>query len=205
VDALLFISIILWGILVIGALISDRKSIIGMGVIVVSFLYLVKVSHGNNDLMAFIAIFLLWLSLSLLSLAWSLRGIQRKEIESACSLVSLGYLPVLTVLPLKYGAIAFAGVFLWFGLWYGFRIICHQERTLTVLLYLPAVLVALLFRTLLVISYGILLWWLYEDVKRLLRMRESVRKAKTSFKNAVDNYDGDPNGAGEEYWNKINV
>ncbi len=180
-DALLFISIILWAILGIGALISDRKSIIGMGVIVVSFLYLVKVSHGNNDIMAFIAVFLLWLSLSLLSLAWSLKGIKEKEVESACSFVSLGYLPVLTVLPLKYGAIAFAGVFLWFGLWYGLRIVCHHEKTAIIFVYLPAVLVALLFRTPLAIPYGILLWWLYEDVKKLWHMRESVHNVTASL------------------------
>ncbi|QDA31075.1 hypothetical protein FH039_04900 [Thermococcus indicus] len=178
-DVFLLISIILWIIIGIGALISDHKSIIGIGVIVVSLLYLIKVSHGHNDLMAFIAVFLLWLSLSLLSLAWSLRGINRKEVESACSFTSLGYLPILTVLPLKYGAIAFIGIFLWFGLWYGFRMVYHQEKTVIVLVHLPAVLMAALFRTLLAIPYGILLWWLYEDVKKLWRMCESAREAKT--------------------------
>ncbi|AFL94526.1 hypothetical protein CL1_0315 [Thermococcus cleftensis] len=177
-DIFLFISIILWVILGIGALISDQKSIIGTGVVVVSIIYLAKVSHGNNDILAFIAVFLLWLSLSLLSLAWSLRGINRKEVESACSFASLGYLPILTVLLLKYGAIAFVGIFLWLGLWYGFRIVCHHEKTRIVLVYLPAVLVAVLFRTPLAIPYGILLWWLHEDVEKLWCMRENARGAK---------------------------
>ena len=179
-DVFLLISIILWIVIGIGALVSDRKSVIGTGALIVSGIYLVKISHGNNDIIAFIAVFLLWLSLSLLSFAWSLRGIMGKEAESACSFASLGYLPVLTVLLLKYGAIAFAGILLWFGLWYGFHMVCHREKRIIVLVYLPAVLVAVLFRTLLAIPYGILLRWLYRDVEELLNMRESVHNAKTN-------------------------
>jgi len=176
-DVFLLISIILWIIIGIGALVSDRKSVIGTGALIVSIIYLVKISHGNNDIIAFIAVFLLWLSLSLLIFAWSLRGIKGKEAESACSFASLGYLPVLAVLPLKYDAIAFAGILLWFGLWYSFRMVCHQEKRIIAPIYLPAVLVAILFRTPLAISYGILLRWLHMNIKELLDIRESVHNA----------------------------
>lgn len=175
-DVFLFISILVWIVIGIGALISDRKAVIGTGVIVVSFLYLIKVSHRNNDIIAFIAVFLLWLSLSLLSIAWSLRGISRNEVESACSFTSLGYLPILTVLLLKYGTIAFIGILLWFGMWYGFRMmwLCKHKGIWMILTYFPAFLVAILFRTFLVIPYGILLSWLYENTKKLLSMREGT-------------------------------
>ena len=173
-DVFLLISIFIWAVIGVGALVSKHDAWVGTGALLASFVYLAKVSHGNNDIIAFIAVFLLWLSLSLLSFAWTLRGIKAKEVESACSFMSLGYLPLFAVLFLKYGAIASVGILLWFGLWYGFRMICHQEKVIIAFVYLPAILVAVLFRTFLAIPYGILLWWLYEDVKKLLSMREGV-------------------------------
>ncbi len=174
------VSIFIWVILGIGALISDHKAIVGTGALFASFVYLANVSHENNDLMALIAVFLLWLSLSLLTLVYSLRGVSRNEVESVCSFASLGYLPLLMVLFFKYGAMSLAGIFLWFGMWYGFRRICHQEKVMIIFVCLPAVLLAVLFHTFLAVSYGILLWWLYREVKRLLNMSESIRNAETT-------------------------
>ncbi|NJE61901.1 hypothetical protein [Thermococcus sp. 21S7] len=170
-DIFLLISIFIWAVIGVGALVSKHNAWVGTGALLASFVYLAKVSHGNNDIMAFIAVFLLWLSLSLLSFAWTLRGIKAKEVESACSFMSLGYLPVFAVLFLKYGAIASVGILLWFGLWYGFREMCHQEKTRIVLMCFPVLLVAVIFRSFLAVSYGILLWWLYKDVEKLWSVR----------------------------------
>ncbi|MFA4662680.1 hypothetical protein [Pyrococcus kukulkanii] len=176
-DVFLAISIFLWIIIGIGALISERRALVGTGVLLASFLYL-KMSQTNNDLMAFMAIFLLWLSLSLLSVAWSLRGIIRREVEAACSFASLGYLPVFAVLLLKYGIIALMGVLLWFPMWYGFRTqyVYEHEKTRMALTYLPALLMAMLFRTFLAVPYGVLLWWLDGDIKKLLDLRGANMK-----------------------------
>ena len=54
----------------------------------------------------------------------------------------------------------------------------HQEKGIIVLVYLPAVLVVVLFHTLLAIPYGILLWWLHKDIEELLNMHESVHNVK---------------------------
>jgi len=80
-DVFLLISIFIWAVIGIGALVSERKALVGTGALLASVVYLVEVSHGNNDIMAFIAVSLLWLSLSLLSFAWALRGISRRRLN----------------------------------------------------------------------------------------------------------------------------
>jgi len=95
------------------------------------------------------------------------QGNKQKEAESACSFIALGYLPVFAVLLLKYGAIASVGILLWFGLWYGFRGVCNRGRMRIALTYFPLLLAAVIFRTPIAVSYGTLLWWLHEDVKKL--------------------------------------
>ena len=167
-EASLLLSIILWCILALLALIaSPRRSFLSLVAIGVAFYFAVK-AKSANALWPLGASFLLWLMTSILSIRRHIVGITKRDVENAGALYSLPYLGLFGVLLLSTPEIGFLSLLTWLLLWYWFKETCRApKRICLVIMNLPTLLLIGIYQTPLALVYAVPTLWLQKEIEEV--------------------------------------
>ncbi|AFK22473.1 hypothetical protein [Pyrococcus sp. ST04] len=162
------ISILLWAIIALLAVISStRRATLTFGAIALS-LYLAVKTNSTNALWPISASFLLWLMTAILGIRRNLIGIIKKDVENSGALVSLPYLPLFGITLFSYPVYGAIGLLFWFILWYCFKSMCRNLTAYCIVpLYLPTLLLLIVYQTPFALTYGIVTLWLQKEIEKL--------------------------------------
>jgi hypothetical protein len=167
-DVALLIFIIFWCILALLALVASPKRSFPSLVAIGAAFYLAVKTKSPEALWSIIASFLLWLMAAILSIRRRLIGITRKDVEDAGALYSLPYLAFSSVLLVPKPEIGALALLVWLPLWYLLkRTYSTHELICLFVLYLPSLLLAVLYRTPLALTYAVPTLWLQLEIEEI--------------------------------------
>lgn len=176
-DISLAVSIFLWVVIASLAVISSRRAIACLAILMVSG-YIALRSNSVGALWPLVASLMLWLGTALISIRRYIIGTTRRDIENSGALASIPFLGFSATLLFKHPGYGAFGILIWFFLWYYLKNACKSLRALCLLiLYLPTILFVILYRTPIVVVYGIITLWLQNEIKILqnVRNKEELR------------------------------
>jgi len=166
-DTSLAVSIFLWIVIASLAMVSSRQAIASLAVIIASG-YMALRLNSMSALWPLVASFMLWLSTALISIRRNVIGITRRDTENSGALVSIPFLVFSATLLFMYPVYGAFGVILWFILWYYFKTSCGSLSTSCLLiLYLPTLLLLIVYQTPFALIYGIVTLWLQKEIEKL--------------------------------------
>ncbi|WP_297513350.1 hypothetical protein [Thermococcus sp.] len=129
----------------------------------------------RNVLFVWIADADLFLATSLLNIHRNVFGLSERDIKSRGALISLPYLVVIVTVSFFQCAFCYSLLLLWLFLWYYFKNKClNLTRKCIMLLYVPTVILALVYRTPFALSYAIITYWLQGEIEAI--NRENMRR-----------------------------
>ncbi|CAI1492704.1 conserved membrane protein of unknown function [Thermococcus nautili] len=110
----------------------------------------------------------LFLAASLLNVHRNVFGLSERDLKSRGALISLPYLVVIVTVSFFQCAFCYSLLLLWLFLWYYFKNKClNLTRKCIMLLYVPTVILAVVYRTPLALSYAIITHWLQGEIEAI--------------------------------------
>jgi len=124
----------------------------------------------RNVLFVWIADANLFLAASLLNVHRNVFGLSERDLKSRGALISLPYLVGIATVSFFQCAVCYSLVLLWLFLWYYLKNKClNLTRRCIMLLYVPTVILAVVYRTPLALSYAIITNWLQGEIEAIHR------------------------------------
>jgi len=140
----------------------------------------------RNVLFVSMANFALLIGALLLNVHRNVFGLSEMDIKNRGGLVSIPYLVVIATVSFFQCALCYSLILLWLVLWYYFKNKCgNLNRRCMMFLYIPTVILALVYKTPMALSYAIITHWFQgeiesineKNIKEYLIGQDSVRGA----------------------------